>query len=202
MPKAHFLLVTTMFGYSRTSLTLRQPFLDSKEDQNSVGKIPVSQSTIDELKARVKIWTSSGNNGFGILKNSPHPVRLCIFDGFLLYSKSMSPIQSQIDIKLFLRVSYTKAKARREARSGYVTLEGFWEDPPGYVDKIVWPNYVEDHKWMFEGEDVEGTLKEDIVKETGINSQYGEVDIDMETTLKWAVDLLLDQLPLIVKSEH
>ncbi|THV63449.1 hypothetical protein D6D27_10612, partial [Aureobasidium pullulans] len=25
-------------------------------------------------------------------------------------------------------------KQRREARSGYVTLEGFWEDPPGYVD--------------------------------------------------------------------
>ena len=202
MPKAHFLSVTTIFEYLRTSLTLQQPFLDSKEDQNSVGEIPVSQSTIDELKARVKVWTSPGNNGFGILENSQHSVRLCVFDGFLLYSKSMTLIQSQIDIKLFLRVSYTKAKARREARSGYVTLEGFWEDPPGYVDKIVWPNYVEDHKWMFEQEDVEGTLNEDIVKETGINSQYGGVDIDMETTLKWAVDLLLDQLPLIVKSEH
>jgi nicotinamide/nicotinate riboside kinase len=55
---------------------------------------------------------------------------------------------------------------------------------------------------MFEGEDVEGTLKEDIVKETGINGQSGGVDIDMETTLKWAVYLLLDQLPLIVNSEY
>jgi nicotinamide/nicotinate riboside kinase len=143
---------------------------------------------------------SFGNHGFGILENSPHPLRLCIFDGFLLYSKSMAPIQPQIDVKLFLRVSYAKAKARREARSGYVTLEGFWEDPAGYVDKIVWPNYLEDHKWMFEGEDVEGTLKEDVVQETGIRSQDGGVDIDMKTTLTWAVETLMDQLPLIAKS--
>jgi nicotinamide/nicotinate riboside kinase len=167
-----------------------------------VGDIPVSQATIDELKARVKTWTSFGNHGFGIFKNSPNPIRLCLFDGFLLYSRSMAPIQSWIDIKLFLRVSYAKAKARREARSGYVTLEGFWEDPPGYVDKIVWPNYVEDHKWMFEGEDVEGTLKKDVVKEINIKSQDGEVDRDMETTLKWAVEILMDQLPLLAKFEQ
>jgi len=111
----------------------------------------------------------------------------------------MDPIQPQIDIKLFLRVSHAKAKARREARSGYVTLEGFWEDPPGYVDHIVWPNYVEDHKWMFENEDVEGKLKEDVVKERNINCQDGGVDVDMTTTLQWAVDTLMEQLPLLAK---
>jgi nicotinamide/nicotinate riboside kinase len=164
-----------------------------------VGEIPVSDTTIEALKAQVKTWTSADNPGFGILENSKDPLRLCIFDGFLLYSKSMAPIQPQIDVKLFLRVSYSKAKARREARSGYVTLEGFWEDPPGYVDKIVWPNYVEDHKWMFEGEDVEGKLKEDVVKETNIKCQDGGVDVDMETTLKWAVETLMEQLALIAK---
>ena len=167
-----------------------------------MGDIPVSQTTIDELKARVKTWTSFGNHGYGILENSPNAIRLCIFDGFLLYSKSMAPIQSQIDVKLFLRVSYAKAKARREARSGYVTLEGFWEDPPGYVDKIVWPNYVKDHKWMFESGDVEGALREDVVKETGIKSQVDGVDRDMETTLRWAVHTLMDQLPLLAKAEQ
>jgi nicotinamide/nicotinate riboside kinase len=89
----------------------------------------------------------------------------------------MASVQPQMDIKVFLRVSYTKAKARREARSGYVTLEGFWEDPPGYVDQIVWPNYVNDHKFMFENGDVEG------------------LDVDMSTVLKWAVDLLMQKLP-------
>lgn len=151
------------------------------------------------MKARVKVWTSSGNPGFGILDNSPNAVRLCIFDGFLLYSKSMEAIQPHMDIKLFLRVSHAKAKARREARSGYVTLEGFWEDPPGYVDKIVWPNYVEDHKWMFKNEDVEGDLKENVLDEWNIQCQPHGLDIDMETTLKWAVEKLMEELPALVK---
>lgn len=76
-----------------------------------------------------------------------------------------------------------------------MTLEGFWEDPPGYVDNIVWPNYVEDHKWMFEDEDVEGKLKADVVEQMSINCQEGGVDIDMTTTLTWAVNLLMTVLP-------
>ncbi|KAG0646181.1 Nicotinamide riboside kinase [Hyphodiscus hymeniophilus] len=171
--------------------------LDSKEDKNSVGECPVPDSVIDSLKAQVKTWTEPDNPGYGILSSSAKAVRLCVFDGFLLYSKSMAPVQPQMDIKLFLRVSYAKAKARREARSGYVTLEGFWEDPPGYVDKVVWPNYVEDHKWMFEAEDIEGKLKGDVVRQMNIRSQAGGVDVDMTTTLKWAVELLMRELPLI-----
>lgn len=104
-------------------------------------------------------------------------------------------MQPQIDIKILLRVSYAKAKARREARSGYVTLEGFWEDPPGYVDKIVWPNYVEDHKFMFKEEDVEGELKKSVVEDWKINFPEGGLDVDMATTLKWAVELLIKKLP-------
>lgn len=183
----------------KSMLTTSQPTLDSKEDQNSVGACPVSDATIDALKDRVRAWTEPSQPGHGILSDSETAVRLCVFDGFLLYSKALAPIQSQMDIKLFLRVSYAKAKARREARSGYVTLEGFWEDPPGYVDKIVWPNYVEDHKWMFEGGDVEGKLKEAVVRDTGILSQEGGVDRDMETTLKWAVEMLMERLPLVAK---
>lgn len=110
----------------------------------------------------------------------------------------MAEIQSQLDIKLFLRVSYEKAKARREARSGYVTLEGFWEDPPGYVDKIVWPNYVEDHKWMFEDGDVEGKLNGGVLKEWGIETQAGGEDVDMGVTLEWAVKLLMERLPKVI----
>lgn len=100
-----------------------------------------------------------------------------------------------MDIKLLLRVSYAKAKARREARSGYATIEGFWEDPPGYVDKIMWPNYVLEHQWMFENGDVEDKLKGDVLKEWRINAQAGKgPDVDMETTLKWAVETLIKEL--------
>ncbi|KAF5869583.1 putative nicotinamide riboside kinase 1 protein [Botrytis fragariae] len=175
------------------------PNLDSKEDKNSIGECPVSDEDIEALKSEVKAWTQPGQPGHGILSNTDSPIRLCIFDGFLLYSKSLAALQSQIDLKLFLRVSYEKAKGRREARSGYVTLEGFWEDPPGYVDKIVWPNYVEDHKWMFEGDDVEGKLKEDVVSELGLKCQGGGLDIDMTTTLRWAVATLMESLPSFAK---
>ncbi|KAH8687333.1 P-loop containing nucleoside triphosphate hydrolase protein [Tricladium varicosporioides] len=173
------------------------PDLDSKEDQNSIGQCPVDDATIDSLKERVRVWTQPGNPGHGILGSSTPGLRLCVFDGFLLYSKSVADIQPLIDIKVFLRVSYAKAKARREARSGYVTLEGFWEDPPGYVDKIVWPNYVDDHKWMFENEDVEGKFKEEVLQATGVETQLGGLDIDMTTTLQWVVDLIMQQLPLL-----
>lgn len=172
-----------------------QPDLDSKEDQNSVGTCPVPDEFIEEIKARVRTWTEEGGAGYGILTSSPHAIRLCIFDGFLLYSKSMASIQPQIDIKLFLRVSYAKAKARREARSGYVTLEGFWEDPPGYVDKIVWPNYVEDHKFLFEDGDVEGRFREEVVREWGIQYLQEGLDVDMKTMLEWAVGILMERLP-------
>lgn len=180
-------------------LTLAQPDLDSKEDQNSVGKCLVPDEFIQEMKAAVKKWTEEGGAGHGILTSSSTPIRLCFFDGFLLYSKSMASVQPQIDIKLFLRVSYAKAKARREARSGYVTLEGFWEDPPGYVDKIVWPNYVEDHKFMFENDDVEGKLKEDVARQWDINYLREGLDVDMTMMLKWAVDILMERLPRLIK---
>jgi nicotinamide/nicotinate riboside kinase len=107
----------------------------------------------------------------------------------------MAAVKPNLDIKLFLRTTYAKAKARREARDGYVTLEGFWADPPGYVDKIVWPNYVEEHAWMFQGGDVEGEFKMDVLEKEGIKVQDKVgVDGDIEKTFEWTVDTILDEL--------
>ena len=39
----------------------------------------------------------------------------------------MKSIRDLFDVKIFLRTDYETAKRRREARSGYVTLEGFWK---------------------------------------------------------------------------
>lgn len=107
----------------------------------------------------------------------------------------MQAVHSHLDLKLFVRASYAKAKARREARDGYVTIEGFWADPPGYVDKIVWPNYVEEHAWMFDGGDVEGTFKADVLESQGIKAlKEAPVDADMEYVLGWMVDGVIDEL--------
>lgn len=107
----------------------------------------------------------------------------------------MDLIQSSLDLKFFLRAPYQKVKERREARSGYVTLDGFWTDPPGYVDNIVWPNYVQDHAWMFEGRDIEGQLRNDLYEATGIRAYTGEpVDADLKVVLDWMVDVVLEKL--------
>ncbi|UNI16098.1 ribosylnicotinamide kinase [Purpureocillium takamizusanense] len=192
------------------------PTLDSKEDQNSVGKCPVPEATVAALKAKVSsalLQLPPPSPSSSTLPSSsshpppppappspqqqqqrPHP-RLCLLDGFLLYGPSMAALRSSFDVKLFLRASYARAKARREARDGYVTLEGFWADPPGYVDAVVWPNYVEEHAWMFEGGDVEGRFRVDVLRDEDIRVIEGApVDADMERLLEWMVDVILEEL--------
>lgn len=108
-------------------------------------------------------------------------------------------------------MSRARATARREARDGYVTLEGFWADPPGYVDKVVWPNYAASHAWLFEDGDVEKRLRADVLREKDIlalprvvggGAQSGDggedggegLDVDMQVVFEWAVDTLMRKL--------
>lgn len=75
-------------------------------------------------------------------------------DGFLLYWNS--DIVQSLDVRIFLRVPHDVLKQRRHERHGYHTAEGaFWRDPPQYWEQIVWPAYVDAHKAMLEGGDVE-----------------------------------------------
>lgn len=174
-----------------------QANVDSKEDHNSVGKCPVPDATINAMKAKVGAWAEPGKPGHAVF--GERKLQLCLFDGFLVYSQEMEAVMDLLDVKLFLLVSREKATRRREARDGYVTLEGFWKDPPGYVDKIVWPNYAEEHAWLFKGGDVEGEPDEEVLDRAGISAQLGRgLDIDMETTLEWAVDLVMRELERIV----
>ncbi|OCL10681.1 P-loop containing nucleoside triphosphate hydrolase protein [Glonium stellatum] len=156
------------------------PDLISKEDQNAVGKHGVDPAFIENCRERVKkLMTDNSCN-----------IPIAIIDGFLLFSSSMAEIRALFDIKLFLRTSYTTAKARREARSGYVTLEGFWQDPPGYVDQVVWPNYVKDHAFLFEDKDVHGRLDSKVCREIGILGMPDEAEGNMGKCLEWAVQAL------------
>lgn len=116
--------------------------------------------------------------------------RVCVVDGFLLFSEDMKDVRELFDVRLFLRTSYATAKKRREARSGYVTLEGFWEDPPGYVDKVVWPNYVADHKFLFRDGDMEGELDERVCRRIDVHGMPREAEGDMGKCLEWAVGVL------------
>ncbi|OIW25852.1 nicotinamide riboside kinase 1 [Coniochaeta ligniaria NRRL 30616] len=171
-------------------------FIASKEDQNTIGACPVPDSAISAQKARVASWLGPGQPGRAVLASG---VNICLLDGFLLYTPAVAPVMAGLDIKLFLLVSRSKATRRREARDGYVTLEGFWKDPPGYVDHIVWPNYAESHAWLFEEGDVEGRLRKDVLRENGIQAQVGSgLDVDMSTTLEWAVGVIMGELERLV----
>lgn len=211
-------------------LPRKQPEVDSKEDQNSVGECPIPPAQIASAKQRVNEWLQPGQIGSRIFP--PKPVspkgegethhhrpsqnghheqdragpRICLLDGFLLYSPTHLPeeiMTSLLDIKLFLLVSRQKATQRREARDGYVTLEGFWTDPPGYVDKIVWPNYVEAHRWLFKDGDVErGELDQEAMRKYGVLAQTDKgLDVPFSETLDWAVETIMRELERIVLGE-
>lgn len=86
--------------------------------------------------------------------------------------------------------SYATAKHRRENRTGYVTIEGFWEDPPGYVDNVVWPNYVKDHAFLFRNGDVDGPYDQAACKQMSLHAVPDKAQRSMSTTLAWAFEMI------------
>jgi nicotinamide/nicotinate riboside kinase len=93
-----------------------------KEDQNNLGTPPVSNEEADEIKKQVL-----GENS--VTENT----EFCIVDGFLLFNDDV--ITKQLDIKFLLRAPYESLKKRREARSGYATIEGTFHD--AYCGELV-----------------------------------------------------------------
>jgi nicotinamide/nicotinate riboside kinase len=178
------------------------PDFFSKEDQNSVGDSSVPESIVSKNHAAITNWLAS-------LPPSPQPpthLALFLLDGFLLYpTPTPTPsipttITSLLDLKLFLRSTHDLTKSRRKARSGYVTLEGFWADPPGYVDDVVWPNYVKEHAWMFEAGDVDaGPVREDVVGKEGVVVGPGNGDRGMMELLEWGIEQLKGQVERVFR---
>ncbi|RKF56151.1 Nicotinamide riboside kinase [Golovinomyces cichoracearum] len=169
------------------------PQLISKEDQDSVSELPVSSHTVDTLKAKVNTWLAPDQPGY-VIRNK----KVFLLDGFLLFSQSVSSIWPYLDLKIFLQCSYKNAKARREERNGYITIDDIWKDPPNYVDNIVWPNYQKDHSWIFESGDVEGKLLNE-PEGLGKLMTPGGIDVDLEKTLVWIVEIFMKELPGLFK---
>jgi len=191
----------------------------SKEDQNSVGDSHVSADILAQYHDEVRAWLAS-IPGAGT-SNTVRSVTIWIVDGFLLYpdpaarspAAAQSPSRSQLaqlhhltstlfDVKLFLLSTRDQTLSRRAGRSGYVTLEGFWMDPPGYVEDIVWPNYARNHSWMFVDRDVStNTIDPDRVAAAGIEVAPGEGQLGMKELLDWGVETLKKRIKSAFEAE-
>ncbi|CAG8703317.1 957_t:CDS:2 [Cetraspora pellucida] len=107
-----------------------------------------------------------------------------LVDGFLLYWDMQ--VVKELDIKLFVQADYTTLKKRREERAGYVTVDGYWSDPPNYFDTMVWPNYVKSHRHLFKDHsEIRLTTDELVV----LNSNGAR---DMQMNLEMAVENVLE----------
>lgn len=113
----------------------------SKEDLNDTSETGVSEALMMRLRQDGALPVIHGD--------------LLILDGFMLYQAP--EILENLDLAVLLRGSFATLKNRREARSGYVTLEGFWKDPEHYFEDCVWPEYVKSHAQFFENHAVQGT---------------------------------------------
>ncbi|KAL2441045.1 hypothetical protein ABEF95_011459 [Exophiala dermatitidis] len=199
----------------------------SKEDQNAIGPIDISDEEVECIKREVKEWfertirsiTASASlecaGKADAFQSDPYEkeIRICVLDGFLLYSEppgsevestgsGSAPASSVsllahlhaisrtlLDRRLFLPVTRDQMLRRRLARMGYVTLEGFWVDPPGYVEDVVWPNYARDHSWMFVNGDADACVFDDNkCKEHQIDVCPGQGRWRLREVLDWAVE--------------
>lgn len=120
----------------------------------------------------------------------PAEYHFVFVDGFMLFHSE--EISSLFDVKLLFRAPYEVLKARREARVGYNTVEGFWVDPPNYFDDIVWPEFVKSHQRLFVDQDVGKSLTE-----TAQNSGLADIVNGDATTLMdlitWAIEKIAEQ---------
>jgi len=90
------------------------PTLDSKEDQNELGQSGVPDHVVQVIHEEVVTQN--------LAKRGETDLLLCFVDGFRLYSEP--DVIKELEVRLLVRAPYEKLKARREARIGYVTIDG------------------------------------------------------------------------------
>jgi nicotinamide/nicotinate riboside kinase len=164
------------------------------EQTTSQHKIPLLEPDVyEELSALI---ASALTSSPALSKDN---TRFCILDGFLLFTHP--EVIAQLDIRLFLRASRAVSKKRRAERPPYLTVDGWWRDPEHYFDRVVWPEYVASHAWMFSEGDVDGDrVDRAILEEYRVRTPEGrdeggtDGETGFESVVRWAVDAIVDDL--------
>lgn len=116
-----------------------------------------------------------------------------LVDGFMLYHDPL--VADLFDIKLFFHASFESLKTRREARSGYNTVGGFWVDPPNYFANIVWPAYVKHHQYLFVNNDVNSELNNYAKDELKLVDFKNENNVSLDNLILWSLQQIAHQAP-------
>lgn len=177
-PRQGILPSTTKAGDGSSPITTGECANDFDHDDEELSAL--AHRLRCEIRHRLTTTTS---------QPQPQP-RLLILDGFLLFpSPPLPPLLPALQhIKILLRASRAATLTRRLARPAYVTLDGFWADPPGYFDQVVWPHYVESHGRYFEKGDVEGDSEGEVCKREGV--VVGPMEEGLSAVLEWVVDVV------------
>ena len=158
----------------------------SPRDQNQGS---VSSECVARLRDGLREWLPGGSRS------------IVLVEGFLLFGDGVREELGRLfDLAILLRATRASAGGRRASRNGYVTLEGFWQDPPGYFEHVVWPNYVREHGYLFEHGDVEGEAVKSIDGEIeGV--KIGPVsDVGLDTVCEWVVGCIRETV--VAEARH
>lgn len=112
----------------------------------------ISPLTVDVLKSRLLKGLKSYHARLASKTTHPtdsfsiHPI---VVDGFLLFPPDLD-LGTLLDIKMLMLLPLAEVERRRSTRNGYATAaDALWEDPPEYVRRVVWPEYVRSHSFLF-----------------------------------------------------
>lgn len=167
--------------------------VNSNEDVSS-DETPDAEklNTVDATNSAA-FASDSDMKGAGTSTASPK-YKFVFIDGFLLYHEG-SKLPEILDVKLFIKVSYEILKHRRESREGYQTKDSFWVDPPGYFDKLVYPNYAKSHAHLFKNGDLENESEILGNEKLGIDMlDIRDEKVTIEDILEWSVNVILSHV--------
>ncbi|GAO48006.1 hypothetical protein G7K_2196-t1 [Saitoella complicata NRRL Y-17804] len=165
--------------YTKREGRLPEGYTSREDTWETGGSKSVSTEVLDELQQMVQQR---------LKEKGVEDSRLVFVDGFMLYNEQ--PVLRELSLKLLLRAPKDILAQRRIDRGPYITAEGEWSDPPGYFE-LVWKSYVEYHKNLFEGGDVDGELRGEM-KEGGM--EVSGLDGGNEERLRWVVKRILDRM--------
>ncbi|KAI9225473.1 MAG: P-loop containing nucleoside triphosphate hydrolase protein [Piptocephalis tieghemiana] len=94
-----------------------------------------------------------------------------LVDGFLLFHDTR--VRDIFPHRIYVYADKSILRERRKSREGYAGTDGgFWKDPPGYFDRLVWPAFLHWNSHLLEaiqtgqGQCIQGMLTLDSGKES------------------------------------